>query len=178
MKEQYIFPTPDDAALIVGAVGLINYYAEQGMMLSVTPDKLTAIAAQGLLGLICSGEAVLASAAVSFEFPNGHNEFGAWAVQPDLIKHGYGTKVMGGLFNHIGPDRNYIAFGNANSAPIFKKLGAELYDHDEFYTLEPEAFDPCKTCLCHGKELFGKGKRCADEIFNLKPVVTKLLYSR
>jgi len=178
MKEQLIFPTPDEMALIISAQHLINQYAKEGMMLSVMFDKLLSIAAQGMLGLLYQESEVIATAAISFQFPNGHNEFGAWAVQPPLVKHGYGKTIMGALFSQIGPNRNYIAFGNENSAPIFKKLGAVPYDHDTFYALEPEAFAPCATCLCHGKELFGKGKRCADEIFDLRPVITKILYQR
>lgn len=166
---EVLFPTPEDSGLLLQAVALIQTYAEIGLMVAISEERLTQMAAQGMLALaVNESQEVVGTAAVTFVWPDGSHEFGGWAVKDEYKKHGVGHQLFFDLFNHVGTPDKVIAFGNHNSAPIFKKMGAVLLGHDEMH---PDAFEPCKTCKCHGKEDLPMGQKCVDSIFNLKPVL-------
>lgn len=166
---EILFPTPEDSGLLLQAVALIQTYAEIGLMVAISEERLTQMAAQGMLALaVNEAQDVVGTAAVTFVWPDGSHEFGGWAVQEEYKRHGVGVDLLHKLFDHVGVPDKVIAFGNYNSGPIFQKLGAALLGHDEMH---PDAFIPCKTCKCHGKENLPFGHKCVDSIFDLKPVL-------
>lgn len=166
---EIVFPCEEDEALLCMATTIINQYAEQGIMLAVTVERLQQIAAHGLLALAVSSEGeTIGSAGIMFEYPDGKKEFGGWAVKPEWTHTGVGKQLLQTLLQQHKDD-HIIAFGNDNSGPIFLKLGASILDQQQMH---PDAFVPCKVCQCKGKEHLSDGQLCVDRIFDLNPILT------
>lgn len=162
------FVQEGDEALLRLAAAIINSYAEQGIMLGVTVDRLQRIAAQGLLALAVTPENdVVGAAGITFEFPDEKKEFGSWAVKPDWIHSGVGKQLLQAVLEK-NKDNTVIAFANHNSGPIFQKLGAGVLDQQNMH---PDAFAPCESCKCQGKHALQPGQRCVDTIFDLTPLL-------
>jgi len=167
---EIVFPSENDEALLNLAATLINYFAEQGIMLAVTADQLAKIASQGMLALaVDEKETLIGTAAVTFEYPDGTLEFGGWAVSPNTQAKGVGKGLLQAILSRTNGKR-LVAFGNANSAPIFEKYGATEIDQRQMH---PDAFVMCQTCGCKHKEDLPEGKSCVDTIYDLKPVKVK-----
>ncbi len=164
---EILFLEPDNEPMLLMVVALINSYAEQGIMLGVTADQLSKIAAQGLLAVaIDCNKNVIGSAAITFQYPDGTLEFGGWAVIDEMRKEGVGKHLFDSILDRAQGNK-LVAFGNRNSAPIFKKFGAQPMHQSHMH---PDAFVMCETCNCSGKELLTDGNRCVDTIFDLSSI--------
>ncbi len=149
---------------LLAAAALINGYAEQGLMISVSLEQLQQMAAQGLLAIASNEKGkVIGTAGITLIYPDGKKEFGAWAVDPSAQKSGIGKKLLEAVLKKA-PNETIIAFANQNSGPIFEKLGAPKLKQTEMHS---QAFEPCKSCKCLGKESLSSGHLCVDTIFNL-----------
>ncbi len=157
------FPSESEELLLLAAASIINTFAERGLMVQVDLEKLQAIAAQGLLAVARASEQVVGAAAITYIWPDGKHEFGGWAIRESWQGKGIGGALLSAIINKT--DGEVIAFGNDNSGPIFTKLGAITMEHCQVH---PDAFEPCKTCNCKGKESLPKGKLCVDTIYDLK----------
>lgn len=156
---------------LIQASQLIGHFALQGLVLEISPEKLADLASQKSLVLAVSGGEVVGTAAVTFVYPDGKKEFGGWAVQESWQKHGVGLALLAALVEGQEEDQ-LVAFGNANSGPIFEKLGATKINHQ---AMHESAFEPCKTCKCHGKETLAQGQKCMDTIYDLTPVILAMI---
>jgi N-acetylglutamate synthase-like GNAT family acetyltransferase len=163
---EVIFPSESDGSLLLMATMLINSYAEQGIMLSVTLEQLQIIAAQGLLAVAVSDDQeVVGTAGITMSFPDGKKEFGGWSVKEGWKASGVGKSILTALLSKASlAQSDIIAFGNKNSSPIFDKLGASVLNQTQVHE---KAFVPCQTCGCHGKDQLHDGQLCVDNIFNL-----------
>lgn len=164
---EIVFAQESEHGLIEMAASIVNAYAEQGLMLSVTLEKLQRIAAQGMLAVAVNvDKQVIGAAGITFEFPDGKKEFGGWAVHSEWIHSGVGKQLLHAVLQR-SKGETVVAFGNHNSGPIFKKLGAKILNHAD---MDATAFVPCQSCACKGKEHLGKGELCVDTIFDLSAI--------
>lgn len=165
-----IYPTKENSRLLIQASALIGLFAEMGLMLDQTVEILSAIAAQGLLALaVDKNEKVVGTAAITFKYPNGFSEFGGWAIASDYQKSGIGKVLFLDLLQKA-KSKKIIAFGNNNSTPIFLGLGGKILNQTKMH---PDAFVPCQTCNCKGKEGLKNGQKCVDTIIDLTPIIKK-----
>lgn len=169
---QIIFPTPDQVELFSQASSLIDLYVQKGLMLEQSPEKLAEMASTSDLVLaLDESDQVVGSAAITFTYPDGTLEFGAWAVKPGLVKHGIGKHLFVELIKSKGLPTGLIALGNHNSAPILEKFGAITKLEDQVH---PAVFEPCLTCACN-KSCLPVGRLCVDTIYDLLPVAKKMI---
>ena len=165
-----IYPTGEDGNLLRQASALIGLYAEMGLMLKQSAETLMTFAAQGLLALaVDESENVVGTGAITFSYPNGFLEFGGWAIASSHQKTGVGKELFLDLLKKTKA-KKIIAFGNSNSTPIFLKMGGKVLDQRKMH---PNAFIPCQTCNCNGKEKLIGGQQCVDTIIDLTPIVKK-----
>lgn len=163
-----VYPEQKDILLLQQASVLITLFAEMGLMIEQTVETLSAMAAQGLLALaIDETNLVVGSAAITVHYPGGVSEFGGWAVLQQHQKTGVGKELLIGLLKKTKA-KKIIAFGNHNSTPIFLKMGGKVLDQK---SLHPDAFVPCLTCNCKGKEKLQGGQKCVDTIVDLTPII-------
>lgn len=169
-----IYPTKNDVDLALQASELIRIAAERGLMLEQSPEQLLQMAAQGMLALLINEEEkVIGTSAMTFQWPGGFVEFGAWTVADDYQEMGLGSKVAKELLAlaDISKGKKIIAFANKDSKKPFLKWGGKVLDQRRMH---PDAFIPCQTCHCEGKEHLNNGQKCVDTIIDLTPVVRKL----
>ncbi|MBU1085318.1 MAG: GNAT family N-acetyltransferase [Candidatus Beckwithbacteria bacterium] len=149
------------------AVGLINEYAEQGLMLVQKIEDLQQMAQAGWLVLaLTEGEdsQVLGVAGLT-AWTEVILEFGAWAVKEEYRDKGIGKELMAEAISTVPDDKWLVTFGNKkNSGPIFEKMGLKVLDQSK---LPDELFEPCKDCHCDKSDM-SEGQRCADTIFEVK----------
>jgi N-acetylglutamate synthase-like GNAT family acetyltransferase len=144
---------------------LINSYAKEGLMLSMSKEDIEVLFRQGRFCFLFEGGELVACAGVTAEFPGGIYEFGSWAVRKDLVSKGYGLQVYHKVMSlDFLKGKKVIAFGNKNSSPIFEKVGMGEMPQS---SLPKECFFPCKTCFCD-KSLVLEGELCVDRVFLLK----------
>lgn len=165
-----IYPSKEDTELLIQASALMSLFAEMGLMLNQSVEILETIAAQGLLSVaVDESEKVVGTAAMTFSYPNGFSEFGGWAIASDHQKTGIGKELLLDLLKKTKA-KKIIAFGNSNSTPIFLKMGGKVLNQRRIH---PEAFTPCQTCHCKGKEKLQDGQKCVDTIIDLTPIIKK-----
>ncbi len=165
-----LYPAHDNSELLIQASALIGLFAEMGLMLNQSVEILATIAAQGLLALaVDEKERVVGTAAMTFRYPNGFSEFGGWAIAADYQKSGIGKELFLDLLRKTKA-KKIIAFGNSNSTPIFLSLGGKVLDQR---IMHPDAFLPCQTCNCKGKDKLKSGQKCVDTIIDLTPIISK-----
>lgn len=167
---QIVFPTPQQSELLQQASGLISFYAKKGIMLEQPIEKLAELATTTSLILAVHNHAVIGSAAITFIYPDGTQEFGAWAIKSEFVKHGIGKHLFVELLKTKGLPSSLIALGNNNSAPILYKFGALPLEESKVH---PAVFEPCLTCNCD-KSHMSVGRKCVDTIFDLLPIASKL----
>lgn len=177
LKAEYIQPQMDEVGMVmlVQASALISSYAEKGLMLNQPVETLLEMARMRNVVFAVHGGEVIGTIAVSYIWPDGKKELGAWAVKEEYRLHGVGIGLLKQLAIQLShsPDGlgTIIAFANNNSGPIFKNLGATVLPQQ---LVHPDAFVPCQTCHCD-KSCLTDGSQCVDTIFNLTPVMKKLV---
>ena len=140
---------------------LIKPYALKGLMLLPSIDQLTAIARKEDLFIAKCDGAVIATASIAFEYPDGSLEFGGWAVEENSQNMSIGKEILKAVVDdNIG--RRIFALGNDHSGAIFHKLGySELLEEQ----MHPDVFAPCKSCNCDKSQL--DDKKCVDKIYKI-----------
>lgn len=156
------------------ASAIVNQYAQEGVMLALSVERLQAIAAEGLLAVAVTTQEppeVIGTAGITFTYPDGTLEFGGWAVDRAWQHTGVGKHLLKDVLSHHTDAFRIIAFGNTTSTPIFTKHGATVLDQGKMH---PDAFKPCLSCKCHGKAELPPGTLCVDSILDLSPILTTM----
>jgi len=165
---EYIFPNEDQIHLIGGAVDLINYYNQQGLVLPVTLEKYLQLAKQKkLIVAAIDEEEVIGTVAYTYEYPRDIWEVGGMAVNEGWLHQGIATVLIQEIIKKR-PHGKTIAMANKNSLPLFKKVGAQEISFPN--SLPPEIFGPCSLCPVKPE------KGCCDTLLSLAPVVFKFVF--
>lgn len=160
------FPHPGNFMAINGAVGLVNHFNQEGLMLPVTMGHYKKLAYHGTLVVAKNNQAEVVGTAAFTQFYKKHIwEFGGWAVAEDYQHKGIGLQLITALFKKHHHFQT-IAFGNKNSGPILESLGAKVIHNHAI--LPKKAFDLCANCPRKPKV------GCCDTIYNMSPVVEAL----
>lgn len=161
-----------DATDKVLANKIAGWTERAGNMIPKKPEEILTLFEKGhsIVGINTEDEEVV-HGAITYTNSDGSIEIGALFTAEEHRGKGAGTfaiKEVVALAEEIFPGQLIYALANANSARLFKKLGASEMKHSE---LSSEVWEPCDTCPKNPVK-FGTNTefKCCDTPYNLTKI--------